>query len=158
MPSVLVEVGFLTNKREGAYLNTKKGQSSMAKAIKNAIIAYKKELDQNISTNIAGLNEDISNEYEDLPQVYSGVTFKVQIAASSKNLAPKSYNFNGLSDITKDKVGNLYKYYYGDTSDYSKVKQLLQEAKTKGYTSSCVVAYKNGERIDVSEVLKSSTN
>ncbi|RCT54159.1 N-acetylmuramoyl-L-alanine amidase [Winogradskyella sp. KYW1333] len=158
MPSVLVEVGFLTNKREGAYLNTKKGQSSMAKAIKNAIIAYKKELDQNISTNIAGLNEDISNEYEDLPQVYSGVTFKVQIAASSKNLAPKSYNFNGLSDITKDKVGNLYKYYYGDTSDYSKVKQLLQEAKTKGYTSSFVVAYKNGERIDVSDVLKSSTN
>ncbi|WP_411896121.1 N-acetylmuramoyl-L-alanine amidase [Winogradskyella sp. A2] len=158
MPSVLVEVGFLTNKREGAYLNSKKGQSSMANAIKDAIINYKKELDQNIGTNIVGLNGELPGSVQELTQVYDGVTFKVQIAASSKNLAPKSYNFNGLTDITKDKVGNLYKYFYGKTSDYIKANQLLQEAKTKGYTSSFVVAYKNGEKVDVSDVLKSTTN
>lgn len=42
MPSVLVETGFLTNKDEGAYLDSKKGQLEMGKAIANAILEYKK--------------------------------------------------------------------------------------------------------------------
>lgn len=158
MPSVLVELGFLTNNREGPYLNTKSGQSKMAKAIKDAILAYKKELDQNIGINISGIENSTIETPESVDTYFDGVTFKVQIAASSKNLATKSYNFNGLTDISKDKDGKLYKYYYGSTSDYDKVKSLLQEAKTKGYTSSFVVAYKNGQRVDVSEVLKSVTN
>jgi len=43
MPSVLVETGFLTNKNEGAYLNSKKGQSEMGSAIGRAILKYKEE-------------------------------------------------------------------------------------------------------------------
>lgn len=42
MPSVLVETGFLTNKEEGAYLDSDKGQLEMGKAIANAILEYKK--------------------------------------------------------------------------------------------------------------------
>ena len=41
MPSVLVETGFLTNDKEGAYLNSPKGQSEMGTAIANAIISYR---------------------------------------------------------------------------------------------------------------------
>ncbi|HUH48086.1 MAG TPA: N-acetylmuramoyl-L-alanine amidase, partial [Arenibacter sp.] len=44
MPSVLVETGFLTNKDEGAYLNSKKGQEEMAGAIADAIRAYRKNM------------------------------------------------------------------------------------------------------------------
>ena len=44
MPSVLVETGFLTNAEEGAYLNSKKGQSEMAKAIAKAILDYRKNI------------------------------------------------------------------------------------------------------------------
>ncbi|MCG2461260.1 N-acetylmuramoyl-L-alanine amidase [Flavobacteriaceae bacterium F89] len=44
MPSVLVETGFLTNKQEGAYLNSKKGQTEMGTAIADAILEYKKDL------------------------------------------------------------------------------------------------------------------
>ncbi len=40
MPSVLVELGFLTNKNEGRYLNSKKGQQQMGNAIADAIINY----------------------------------------------------------------------------------------------------------------------
>ena len=45
MPSVLVETGFLTNKKEGAYLNSKKGQDQMSSAIAKAIVNYKKILE-----------------------------------------------------------------------------------------------------------------
>ncbi|MEX0273928.1 MAG: N-acetylmuramoyl-L-alanine amidase, partial [Flavobacteriaceae bacterium] len=44
MPSVLVETGFLTNKNEGAYLNSSKGQMEMGKAIADAILTYKKSV------------------------------------------------------------------------------------------------------------------
>lgn len=40
MPSVLVETGFLTNKNEGAYLDSKKGQVEMGTAIADAILKY----------------------------------------------------------------------------------------------------------------------
>lgn len=41
MPSVLVETGFLTNDDEGAYLNSKKGQSEMGTSIAEAIVTYR---------------------------------------------------------------------------------------------------------------------
>lgn len=41
MPSVLVETGFLTNREEGAYLNSGKGQNDMGNAIAKAILNYK---------------------------------------------------------------------------------------------------------------------
>ncbi len=44
MPSVLIEAGFLTNKNEGSYLNSAKGQREMGKAIAEAIIAYKDDI------------------------------------------------------------------------------------------------------------------
>ncbi|NNE32074.1 MAG: N-acetylmuramoyl-L-alanine amidase [Winogradskyella sp.] len=158
MPSVLVEVGFLTNKQEGAFLNTNAGQTKMATAIKDAILSYKKEIDLNVGSSLLNVNPKVEEVLEDIPLVYEDITFKIQIAASSRNLEPKPYNFNGLTNLSKEKVGSLYKYYFGSTSDFNKAKQLQAEAKAKGYTSSFVVAYKDGKQIDVSKALKSTAN
>ena len=49
MPSVLVETGFLTNKEEGAFLNSKKGQADMGTAIAEAILQYKEDVSANIA-------------------------------------------------------------------------------------------------------------
>lgn len=59
MPSVLVETGFLTNKREGSYLNSKKGQVEMGRSIAQAVLLYKKNFERNsvfsdIDTDIIG--------------------------------------------------------------------------------------------------------
>ncbi len=165
MPSVLVELGFLTNNKEGPYLNSKKGQAQMAKAIKDAILEYKKEIDQNIGDSfiIADEHDNTTVEpevttTEPETHIIEGVIFKVQIAASSRRLEPKPYNFNGLSEISRIKLGDLYKYYYGYTSDYNKAKQLKDEARSKGYTSSFIVAYKGEERISIEDALKTATN
>ncbi|MDC0009093.1 N-acetylmuramoyl-L-alanine amidase [Winogradskyella sp.] len=154
MPSVLVETGFITNKKEGAYLNSKNGQLKIATALKDAVVAYKKEIDQNVGSSILGINASTNRVVEDKPEIYKDIVFKVQIAASSKDLAPKPYNFNGLSDISKDKIGKLYKYYYGNTSDYNKARNMQVEAKSKGFNSCYVVAFKNGEKITIKEALK----
>ncbi|WP_111683040.1 N-acetylmuramoyl-L-alanine amidase family protein [Winogradskyella tangerina] len=159
MPSVLVELGFISNKKEGAFLNSRAGQVKMANALMDAIISYKKEIDQNVGSSIIVSDEDNTEEpVEEISKVYDDITFKVQIAASSRDLATKSYNFNGLSELSKEKVGQLFKYYYGNTSDYNKAMQLQEEAKSKGYPSSFVVAYKDGKQIELSEALKTTTN
>ena len=51
MPSVLIELGFLTYKKEGAYLNSKKGQDEMSKSIVESILEYKKSIDQGTEQN-----------------------------------------------------------------------------------------------------------
>ena len=158
MPSVLIETGFITNKKEGAFLNSKNGQSKMAGAIKDAIIDYKKELDQNIGSHILGLDNDTKSIEAEVPMVFKGVTFKIQIAASSKKLEPKSYNFKGLPEISMVKNGKIYKYFSGNTSDYNKVKQLQNDARSNGYKDAFIVAYKDGNKIDVTDALKSASN
>ncbi|MGR7814188.1 N-acetylmuramoyl-L-alanine amidase family protein [Lacinutrix undariae] len=158
MPSILIETGFITNKSEGDYLNSKKGQNEVSTSISGAISAYKKSLDQNLGENIY---EDTPLSIEDViasKEIYKDVTFKVQISAISRKLAPKSYNFNGLTPIEREKVGGLYKYYFGSTSDYNEVKQLQAKAKTKGYTTCFIIAYKDGNKISVSDALKSNSN
>jgi len=158
MPSVLIEVGFLTNKTEGNYLNTKGGQSKMATAIKSAILDYKKELDQNVGSHILMVDAESMQEEDDTPRIIEGVTFKIQISAGSRELETKSYNFKGLSDITREHTGTIYKYYSGQTSDYNMAKQLQNKAKLNGYSGAFIVAYKGGKKISVTEALKSSSN
>ncbi|WP_142785949.1 N-acetylmuramoyl-L-alanine amidase family protein [Changchengzhania lutea] len=155
MPSVLIETGFVTNKKEGSYLNSKKGQQEISESIVNAILEYKKSLDNNIGDSLEA-EDDILLPTEE--RIVNDVIFKVQIAASSKVLEPRSYNFKGLTDISRIQVGSIYKYYYGNTSDYNKTKVMEQEAKKKGYTSSFIVAFKDGKKVALAEALKSTAN
>jgi len=152
MPSVLIETGFLTYKSEGSYLNSKKGQNDMVSSIKEAILSYKKSLDHNVGEQISIPEEEVSYSVD------SSFKFKVQIAASSRELALQPYNFNGLEKITKEKEGDLYRYFYGETSNYTEVTKLKSEARQKGYTTCYVVAYKDGVKISLNEAIKTSTN
>jgi len=158
MPSILIETGFLTYKKEGAYLNSKNGQSKMSSSIIEAVLAYKKNLDQNIGENIYEEMPSTDSSETEVALLYDNIVFKVQIAASSRDLEPKSYNFKGLTDISKMNVSGLYKYYYGNTSDLNEIRRLEAIAKQKGYTSSFVVAFEDGKQIKLSEALKTSSN
>ncbi|WP_144896912.1 N-acetylmuramoyl-L-alanine amidase [Lutibacter sp. Hel_I_33_5] len=141
MPSVLVELGFLTNKKEGKYLNSKTGQRQMAKAIAAAVRKYFNR----IKLNTVQISEAVVKDL---------VEYKVQIASGRSKIPTKSYNFKGLKNVERIKVGSFYKYYYGKSSQYKDVKTSLTTVKKKGYTSAFIVAYKNGEKITVSNALK----
>ena len=93
---------------------------------------------------------------ESKPEVVtSGVaSFKVQLSASGKKLDLVPGNFNGLSNISIASEGNLYKYMYGETTNYEEAKRLLSEAKSKGFTSAFLIAFKNGKKVSVQDALK----
>ena len=303
MPSILVETGFLTNKSEGAYLNSKKGQTEMGKAIADAIVLYKtnlwsgrdaiaqegeavitsvpqvqkeeipepvvekaepevtpkteisktdearKDLDEAKSAEMVqkptaeeavaagvavaavekelkttqepedktkmeqatdpSMDKAVTEDQQSVPQAVKEemdktsekkteqivvetitekpaeektepskevvetkkpveeeplkkesekesvqITFKVQILASSKDIPLRSENFNGLNTISKEPYKNLTRYMYGRTNSYKQAKLLKSNADLKGYTTSFIVAYKEGVRIPVKEAVK----
>jgi len=150
MPSVLVELGFLTNKKEGSYLNSKKGQKDMSKTIADAIIRYKNQISKGSTTISNDVILDNSN--------YNNLNLKVQIASGSKLLDLKSYNFKGLYQLTYVKSGNNYKYFFENTDSYSKAKKYLIKAKKAGYKDAIIVAFNNGKRISINDFFNLSSD
>lgn len=173
MPSILIEMGFLSNSEEGAYLNSEEGKNEMARSIANAIIDYKKQY-HSASENIPAKEEKQVPKEEpkkvekpvepaktssidaSKPAVVTkeGVLFRVQVVASSKNVELNAANFKGLDNITMLKEGAMYKYFYNETTDYNHARKALEVAKNKGYTSAFLVAYKNGKKISIQEAIK----
>ncbi|MGK0253654.1 MAG: N-acetylmuramoyl-L-alanine amidase [Mariniflexile sp.] len=173
MPSVLIEVGFLTYKEEGAYLNSPEGQKDMSKSITSAVLEYKHNLDGNVGNfefieddDIPAIAETIEPEkttdttksIEDLKTTNTSIIYKIQIAASSKAIETKPSNFKGLSTISREKEDGLFKYFYGNTSDFNITKILEEEAIKKGYKSSFIVAFRDGKKISLNEALKTTAN
>ena len=209
MPSVLIETGFLTNKNEGSYLNSTKGQNEMGKAIADAIRSYKADLgsglelesslqrveDSEVSLDIPKEKEDKEEQTQTQKSVVdtkatkqpekpsagmkseaettktpvvsekkieetkpnaneSDVIFKVQLMASSRNIPLTGSNFNGLDALSKEPYKNLFRYMYGNAKSYEEAKSLKANADAKGYPTSYIVAYKNGNRVSLKSVLK----
>ena len=145
MPSVLVELGFLTNKKEGKYLNSKKGQEQVATAIADAVKNYFHNIKMNTVTN-NGWTETVTNS--------AMIEYKVQIASGKNKIATKSYNFKGLKNIERVKMGGYYKYYYGHSSAYKEAKNAQALAAKKGYSSAFLVAFKGNEKLSITDALK----
>ena len=145
MPSVLIEAGFLTNKTEGKYLNSTKGQNEISSSVSKAVLKYLRTLDSN--------RVELNNDKKPLIRE-TRYLFKIQISASSKSLELKPYNFKGLSSITRTKTDSgLYKYYYGYTSSYNQAKILLKTAQNAGFRSSFVTVFKDGQPYSLKKYL-----
>jgi N-acetylmuramoyl-L-alanine amidase len=138
MPSVLVETGFLTNRTEGSYLDSNKGQSEMAIAISSAVLKYKNDFFKNLSTS-SPINEGSNNN----------LLYRVQIAASNKLLDLKPYNFKGLKSVDVVKEGVIYKYLYGRHKSIDDAKESLFKAKKQGFNTSFIVTYQNNRVISI---------
>lgn len=156
MPSVLVELGFLTNSREGAYLNSSNGQKELSTAIFKAIMNYKKTLTSSLKKESAiTFNVPEPQKTASPKKVGNNETvFRVQIAAGSKKIALKSYNFNGLSPIYSQKESGLYRYFYGSASDFEAAKELKEKAKAQGYSSAFIVAFKGEKKVKLSTAIQ----
>ena len=149
MPSVLVEAGFLTNKREGAYLNSKKGQNEIASSVAKAIVDYKVNIQKSTF-----LKENFTSENDFVSKINNEIFFRVQIAASKNSIDPKSYNFNGLKPIFKLKYGALYKYFFSQSKNYKQIQKDMRRARKKGFKTAFIVAFKGNKQIKLSEALR----
>ena len=170
MPSVLVELGFLTNADEEDFLQTEKGQDYLASAIYRAFKEYKSTLEgtdvrvtpneaKPDSTKVAVAVPDTVKPAPPAPIVNpvvteQGVRFRVQIVTSSKRIdANKPKNFNGLEGVREVQGAGLFKYQVGNEPSLEKARAVQAKCRDKGYDGAFIVAYQNGERIDLQKAV-----
>jgi N-acetylmuramoyl-L-alanine amidase len=177
MPRVLVEMGFISNPVEGDKLNSEEGQNEIARAIADAIISYKNEyfgsgeaetpdvrpsqkiIEKPIKDTSTPVKPKViinSSELKktELKKNASDVIYKVQLSASVKKMALEPKNFKGLNSISMSYDNKVYKYMYGETSDYDEAQKQMQEARNKGFNSAFLIAFRNGEKISIQEAIK----
>ncbi len=174
-PSVLVEMGFISNREEEKYLVSSKGQQEIAKAIFDAFVVYKaaierKEIRSNASsadvpadtTKIADKHpaepakaaekeEQVKEESVAMP------VFRVQIFSVTAPLKSNDPSFKGLKNCTYTKDGRFYKYMYGEERDYRSVVELRKQLVAK-FPDCFIVAFLNEEQILVKDAIKMTDN
>jgi N-acetylmuramoyl-L-alanine amidase len=155
MPSVLVELGFISNPSEEDFLNSEIGQSYMASAIFRAIKDYKNELELS-SSNLAVtpvLNETKVDSTKLLPKnetTQKGVIFKVQIKTSLEEKEIASI-MEFKVDVFKEK--NMFKYTIGNEMQLEKAKEIQKIAVENGYKDAFVIAFLNNKKIGISDAI-----
>ncbi len=160
MPSVLIELGFLSNKEEGEFLNSDEGQNKMAKQIANAILRYKnKYFGDGFDTATKSEPKETASlksrsEKSKSANASDDTIYKVQLLASSKKIGLKSNNFKGLKNISAVFVNNIYKYMYGETSKFDEAKKMQLDARNIGYSQAFIVEFKEGKSGNADDVVK----
>lgn len=155
MPSVLIETGFLTNPNEEKFLADTSGQRKMASAMFTAFENYKNELEgvdnKTKNTNNSGV-EVVNNSSSVDPK--DQVVFRVQIETSDKEIALTSPKFKGMKvfEYTQD---NLFKYTVGEFKmDFKGANEYKNQMREQGFQHAFVVAFMNGERINLEKAIK----
>ncbi len=149
MPSVLIEIGFLTNKKEEDYLLSEKGKNEIGQSIFEAFKNYKKEIDnlskENIKKNTVFF--PIDNNQKQMEAFLS-----VQFFASKDSI---HFNNAGLNKNLMFCMleNSLYKYFYGKVESYNEAKNIQQKMKGFGFFDSFIVGFFDENKTDLSKVL-----
>jgi N-acetylmuramoyl-L-alanine amidase len=159
MPSVLIELGFLTNKEEEDFLNSDDGQTYLASAIYRAFKKYKSDLEKIEASIEEEPREEpapeASPEVNPSKESSSAVVFKVQLLSSSSRKEPTPENFNGLEKVEMIQDNDLYKYLYGAADSYKSAKELQKDVRKTGYKGAFIVAFDaDGKRMPLDKAIE----
>ena len=176
MPGVLVELGYISTPDEERYLLTESGTDALARSIYQAFVSYKNQHD----SPSARVKEPVrpvetrekpapreekpktkpaaQTESKSKPQASKGKpVFKIQILTSDKKLSTTSKQFKGLSPVSFFQEKGLYKYTYGESTDYNKVLRMKREIASK-FKDAFIIAFKDGKKMDVNQAIKEFKN
>lgn len=174
MPSVLTELGFMTNKSELAYMNSEKGQNAYARMLCNAVKEYVSHINR-----LAGVTTTMVEpaEAEDVAEPESDVTsepqpkkestaksepqpqkeevkaevsdgYAIQLLASDKRVKSTDSQFKSYKGKVKCYIGGgvlKYKYCYGTFATRAEAQRNLAEVR-RSFKDAFVVHY-NDDRI-----------
>ncbi|MDD4636259.1 MAG: N-acetylmuramoyl-L-alanine amidase [Bacteroidales bacterium] len=172
MPSILIEIGYISNRAEERYLNTESGKKAISSSIYNAFVEYKEDYEKKLNGKITQRAEMISVDNEETEVAEDPVEtikttettavsksrstetkknetiYKIQIIASVKPLKKNSSEFKGLKNVDYFKDKKWYKYTYGATSDYNEIKSLKKKMVDKKFKNAFIISFKNGKLLN----------
>ena len=164
MPGVLVELGYISTPDEERYLLSEAGTDALARSIYQAFVSYKGQnigtVSKGKATATAPKPKPKAQEKTVEPETKADEgkpVFKIQILTSDKKLPSKSKQFKGLSPVTYYQEKGMYKYTYGESTDYNKVLRTKRQISAK-FKGAFIIAFKNGQKMDVNQAIKEFKN
>lgn len=172
MPSILIELGFISNSTEEKMLASSSGQEKLVKGIFEGFCNYyeeykKTKLDNKKDSNPAideAAEPVINNESTEAPVTTEEQTppennrtekeslpvFKVQILTSEKRLKAGDSRFKGETvDFYCEK--GMYKYTCGASTNRSEI-EALRRRLAKKFKGAFVIAFINDKRVDINKI------
>ncbi len=176
-PSVLVELGFISNRQEELYMASERGQQELAQSIYNAFLKYKRNYDRKSGNGSSPAQRNVSPERNVTPErsvVPENSTpsttssfpadqlpvaspdlpvYKVQFISSPTVLKPGSSVLKGVKDASYYQEGGLYKYTVGAETDFKQANRMKNELRKK-FPDAFVIAFVGDKKISISEAQK----
>ena len=172
MPSILIELGFISNSTEEKMLASSSGQEKLVKGIFegfcNYYEEYKKTKLDNKKDSKPAIDEAsepvINDESTEAPVTTEEQTppennrtekeslpvFKVQILTSEKRLKAGDSRFKGETvDFYREK--GMYKYTCGASTNRSEI-EALRRRLAKKFKGAFVIAFINDKRVDINKI------
>ena len=161
MPSVLIELGFISTPAEERYLNTAEGVNNLSNGIYRAFLSYKQEQAHRpgqqpaLPLQVAEASASAPDgDEEETPAAAAGKpVFKVQILASSELLKSNDKRLKGLKGVEHYEENGLYKYTYGASSDYNMMVRTRRSVLGK-FKQAFIVAFKDGRKMDINQAIR----
>lgn len=158
MPSILVELGYISNAEDAKYLGSESGQKRMSRCISEAFDKYYTDLMKlNASQpSVESTRTTTIPASKEQPKAIQGdeqqPVFKVQFLSSSKLLAAEDKAFKGLKPVEFYYDKGLYKYTYGSSTNYNDIIRIKKKVNEK-FKDAFIIAFVQGERIDTQQAI-----
>lgn len=132
MPCVLTEMGFMSNAKEFAFLNSDRGQNHVANSIYKGINEYIKMVGRTVGSNPAVAPAKEVQSKSSKPQTATNSGYTIQIFSSSRPLQPRDRQFKSYASQQWMKMGSgkyKYKYCVGRYTSKSEAERALTKVK-----------------------------
>lgn len=159
MPSILTEVGFISNAQDRKYLCTESGRKTIAKSLFEAFADYKKDVEVVSHYDIQNKQVQPSNEIDNSKGYYNtnetGVYFSAQILVSGVDQPLNDLKFKSVKgNLWMIKSGKWYKYYAGKSKSHEEMLFLQEILIKNGFKDAFIVAFNGDKRINIDEAKK----
>ena len=136
MPSILIEMGFISNYNDAQYMASSQGQKEIAESIYQAIVSYKKRLDRNVKAEpVKEVEKPMKTDN------------RILLMSSVTKYDEGDPAFRGLKYILTIKEGSMYRYYYSTTNYASIRDENLKTAKDAGFKNATVVSFTPDQKL-----------
>lgn len=165
MPSILIELGFISTPEEERYLNSEEGSNTLANGIYNAFLIYKNEQGSRTTGKQPEPRAAASDpspaetaapaETTPAPRreaTGEGLVFKIQFLTSDRLLKPNDKRLKGLKGVEHYRENGIYKYTCGASPDYNQVLR-TRRSVTPLFHDAFIIAFKNGKKVNVNAAI-----
>ena len=160
MPSVLVELGFISTPAEERYLNTEEATASLSNGIYRAFLAYKAGQQAHLSTPADARPEGAQPEATPATPPAPGgpgsevkTVFKVQILTSRRPLQADDKQLRGVEGVECYEENGLYKYVTAATTDLDRATEAKKKLSAR-FKDAFIVAFKGERRVDTKAAIE----